>query len=737
MKRITITVTCVLAVCTVGALPTAQAYSDGTAWGGTSLLTASFFGSQSRNSTTSLPTSVSPLVAQELTVLTNQGIAPAEAMQALDVQAKVANASLPGKLQAAMGSNYAGVWFDNAAAQLDVGATSATGRAEAEAVVAQAGLAGVVRIVPVRSTMAQLLKTQNAWNSRLADLFAQRAVETGIEPQSNALSVTVGSALSASRRAALRREADNADVNVKLSVAASPGVALVTEAGECNKFTKGIANCNPSLTAGVGIQRPEETTASAAGESHSNTTVDGFAAGALANVLVGDTIDGPGILEEPLVLEKPTGTSVRISRAAESSTKATFTFLTGALCTAGPLAVPVSNRNERVVLTAGHCIEGGHGVGQEWFAYNRANTKLLIGKSAEFRNGTNGAADLLGDFGSIKIEAAGGWQENIAATPVLAVVSEWLLPEETRYKVRGERLPAADATDCHEGLLSGQKCGVITQLNISVTGGNGKLKEGLVQDTATSEGGDSGGPWLFAEPEASGFEALMEGTHVGKNEAGNLAAFDPLKQPEPGAARGSLEVLNLELLTTSNETLPTGQWDVNKTKLTGSAPLANSLTVLSHGEIAAGGLGIICSGSTVGITFGELVADEIRAQDLTFSECKANAPCKLGSTTILTLGLHGLAQLDGTANTLVTVLPLPSKTLAAIKIEGAECAFAGVQPLTGTIDFLIDGGQEAAASHVVLGFSLKGALKLGSTEATFVGFTGDLKLASEQTWNFL
>lgn len=58
----------------------------------------------------------SSLFAKEMAVLTDQGISPARARQALDVQGKVARADLPSELQAAMGGTFAGVWFEPAAA---------------------------------------------------------------------------------------------------------------------------------------------------------------------------------------------------------------------------------------------------------------------------------------------------------------------------------------------------------------------------------------------------------------------------------------------------------------------------------------------------------------------------------------------------------------------------------------------------------------------------------------------
>ncbi|HEY2768605.1 MAG TPA: hypothetical protein VGI76_10120, partial [Solirubrobacteraceae bacterium] len=81
--------------------------------------------------------------------------------------------------------------------------------------------------------------------------------------------------------------------------------------------------------------------------------------------------------------------------------------------------------------------------------------------------------------------------------------------------------------------------------------------------------------------------------------------------------------------------------------------------------------------------------------------------------------------------------PATSKTIAAIRFEGAECAITGVQPLTGALDVLVDGGADPAVSQTLLVSSLKGALKLGSSEATLSTFKADLRLASGQTWNFL
>jgi hypothetical protein len=86
---------------------------------------------------------------------------------------------------------------------------------------------------------------------------------------------------------------------------------------------------------------------------------------------------------------------------------------------------------------------------------------------------------------------------------------------------------------------------------------------------------------------------------------------------------------------------------------------------------------------------------------------------------------------------LILVLPDTKNTLFTIKFEGEICALLGTQPVTGGLDLLIHEGSDPAARHLVLAFSLKGQLKIGSDEDELVGLSGDLELASKETWNFL
>ncbi len=184
-------------------------------------------------------------------------------------------------------------------------------------------------------------------------------------------------------------------------------------------------------------------------------------------------------------------------------------------------------------------------------------------------------------------------------------------------------------------------------------------------------------------------------------------------------------------------------WDVNGTLLVGSAQIATPAKVLARGklEVPAAGVNVECSKTELGLTEAFIVhPDELRVQSVLFKECSATAPCSIGNgETISTLAIHGLAELDGPLNTIIKLLPLPSKTFAVIKFEGETCALLGAKPVTATgaiVDLLIHEGFDPRVLHLVLVSSLPG-LKVGSDEATLKELDFDVKLVSGLTWNFL
>jgi hypothetical protein len=504
--------------------------------------------------------SESPRLTKELAALTGQGISGEDAKQAIDVQGKVAQADLVRKLQAAMGSAYAGVWFEPTTAQLRVGATSSAARQIAEEAVARAGLQAHVVITPVRSTSAELLATQRRWNHKLTDLFAHAQVETALEPQRNAVSVTLASSVPAPLRAALEREAATANVNVLLTVSHSMSLAGTLFAKtECKKWVTFEAYCNPSITPGVTIK------------------------GAIKCRKVAKQ-KGPQFFatEKECKEREKTGTEGEWERIIP-------------VCSAGPLAI--TEAGARVMLTAGHCVSEAK---ETWWAINKAEKESAIGSIANFTFGK------LGDFADVPIEAA--WQTGKANNPVFAVTAEWKRmnekKEETSYPVKGERVPAVKNTTCHSGQTSGESCGEITSINRSATFETEPevfvTVEGLVEvrepekptERLIGEGGDSGGPWMLVE---ANNEALMEGTLTGglvptcvevakqkgrqffatKEACENLnvpelgtnegtwerkqkLVFFPLRKTEKESPEGSLDQLKLKLLTTANEVIEGG-----------------------------------------------------------------------------------------------------------------------------------------------------------------------------------
>jgi predicted nucleic acid-binding Zn ribbon protein len=484
------------------------------------------------------------VLTKEIEVLTGSGIRPARAAEAIRTQDAVAEAGLVRKLQAAMGSKYAGLWFDNATAQLHVGITSASSRSVAEQTVARVGLSTIVAYTNVHATMKELYAIQKQWMARLSALPAAEDAKTGLQPQHNRVVVTLDESLPARQRGSLIKDAESSQDLVALTVVPGRGAHVTPQAKECGKFVAGKANCNPSITAGVTIETVSHETGKGKGESHNNTTLDNFEEATLAGVRPGDKVAGPGIPVHTYVIELPTKKSVTISNAATKGEVAEFTFSTFSSCSAGPQAIPTAKKAERVLLTAGHCIEEGHGVGEKWFAYKTDGTKVQLGTAIAYKNG-GAAGAKIGDYGDITIEAA--WQTGKPAIPVLAVTARWEKKKELRYPIVGERVPVEGGVNCHEGEGSGGKCGAITMLNDSFTV-RGKTKEGLVEDSAANAPGDSGGDWFATNAKG---QVEVEGTHVGGN--ATVSDYQPLTKPEATSPQGSLEALNLELLTTKNE----------------------------------------------------------------------------------------------------------------------------------------------------------------------------------------
>lgn len=171
-----------------------------------------------------------------------------------EAEAAIMRSDLVGRMEAALGDEYGGAWFDPAAAQLHVGVTSPPSRRAAEAVAARAGLGALVVETPVVSTWNQLLEAQERWSRRLADLFKGGNVRTAAAPKSNSLEVELDPSVSPSRHAALETAAAAESVDVEVKVAPHP-LAPASPTLQCKAFAaKFKAFCDPTIVAGQRIE---------------------------------------------------------------------------------------------------------------------------------------------------------------------------------------------------------------------------------------------------------------------------------------------------------------------------------------------------------------------------------------------------------------------------------------------------------------------------------------------------
>ncbi len=184
--------------------------------------------------------------------LPGQEAPPERSGRASEVEGDIAVTNVVGRMEAALGSDFAGAWFDAATARLHVGVTSGESRLTAAAVASRASLAPEVVETPVHSTWGQLIAAQERWSARLTDLFDREEVSTALRARYNALEIDLSSTVPASERVALEHEADATDVNVKVVVMPEKHLGLELDA-RCNEFKTKVANCDPSIVAGVRI----------------------------------------------------------------------------------------------------------------------------------------------------------------------------------------------------------------------------------------------------------------------------------------------------------------------------------------------------------------------------------------------------------------------------------------------------------------------------------------------------
>jgi hypothetical protein len=171
-------------------------------------------------------------------------------IRAGEAEAAIVRTNLTGRMKAALGGAFGGVWFEQSTAQLHVGVTSPDSRRISEAVAAQADLTEIVTETTVGSTWAELQAAQDRWDERLMDLLERGEAATSLVAKRNAVGVELGSLVSPLRRNLLEHQAQAENVNVSVEIAPYPHLRVEPQS-RCKEHAKGEAYCDPTLVAGM------------------------------------------------------------------------------------------------------------------------------------------------------------------------------------------------------------------------------------------------------------------------------------------------------------------------------------------------------------------------------------------------------------------------------------------------------------------------------------------------------
>lgn len=204
------------------------------------------------------PPFLNPTVSAEIDALVRQGIPPARASRAIDVQGEISETELIHAIEVALGGRYAGIWYIPETANLHVGVTSAAAGLSVEKIARQAKLEAHVTAKQVHSGFAELVAAQKRWNRRLAGLFDRAEVSTSVSPEKNSVNIKLGSAVPAEQRAELETQAAADSVNVLVSSVPVPKIRIIHEAGRCKEHVENKAYCDPTLVSGVTIEGEAE-----------------------------------------------------------------------------------------------------------------------------------------------------------------------------------------------------------------------------------------------------------------------------------------------------------------------------------------------------------------------------------------------------------------------------------------------------------------------------------------------
>jgi len=133
-----------------------------------------------------------------------------------NLEAQTLGSSIVGQLQATLGDDYAGVWFDNDAGEFVIPLLSVVDRAKVAPLLGRMGLSGRYRFAAADSSWSDLLIAHQQLDASLNGQLEAGHVKTSVDPVANAVVVERTSGLSAATKAAIESKADAAPVEVEV-----------------------------------------------------------------------------------------------------------------------------------------------------------------------------------------------------------------------------------------------------------------------------------------------------------------------------------------------------------------------------------------------------------------------------------------------------------------------------------------------------------------------------------------
>lgn len=292
-------------------------------------------------------------------------------------------------------------------------------------------------------------------------------------------------------------------------------------------------------------------------------------------------------------------------------------------CTAGPVLV---RGIATYMLTAGHCFGAAQNNIQQVnvvvsSAYpNEPAVLKEVGKEGSWYNSASR------DMAEVRVRLTSAFSEPLP-NPLPALMTEWEKSPEEPHTVTGEEENVVGEANCHEGQTSGEQCGKVEELNVTVIG-----KEHLVKDSACGEGGDSGGPFFAREDVTQ--NVLMQGVLVAGNVektcamGGKETFYEPLKDLVGAAGFGILSTyVGQSLLTTATADRRAGRGGARKAEFKSLPSVKTFKGKTGPTELDAGNTIVACE---QGLNGGEITSmDTVGKLVITFTGCSVEAESKV------------------------------------------------------------------------------------------------------------